>query len=207
MGVKIVLAGPPRSGKSCLREGLKGAIMALGGPYPLILTACPDGEGAWFQQTVARDATEARRLKEGYKAALGGFSPEFVKTRAEWVARAREPLVLVDIGGIPSPENRVICRHATHAVLLAGDDPKTGQEWNVRLEPWRAFFAGLGIPVCAVVRSDYHGTADHVSGVVDGVFYGAVHYLERGEDIASRPAVRALAEHLIQLAREAGWNG
>ncbi len=41
--VKIVLGGPPHSGKSCLREGLKKAILRLypERPYPYAITACP----------------------------------------------------------------------------------------------------------------------------------------------------------------------
>jgi CRISPR-associated protein Csx3 len=47
--VKVVLCGPPHSGKSCLREGLKQAIRQIpNAPYPYVLTACPDGEGAWY---------------------------------------------------------------------------------------------------------------------------------------------------------------
>jgi len=42
--MKVVLAGPPKSGKSCLREGLKQAIRRISGaPYPYVITACPDG--------------------------------------------------------------------------------------------------------------------------------------------------------------------
>lgn len=45
--MKVVLCGPPRSGKSCLREGLKQAIRRVpGAPYPYVITAAPDGEGA-----------------------------------------------------------------------------------------------------------------------------------------------------------------
>ena len=44
---KIIVAGPPRSGKSCFNNGIKGAIKDIpGAPYPYILAACPDGEGA-----------------------------------------------------------------------------------------------------------------------------------------------------------------
>lgn len=74
---KIVLAGPPRSGKSCLREGLKQAIRAIpGAPYPYVITACPDGEGSWFQETVNGDPELAAACKAAYKAK---FTPEFVK--------------------------------------------------------------------------------------------------------------------------------
>lgn len=198
---KIVVAGPPRSGKSCMREGLKQAIRAIPeSPYPYVLTACPDGEGAWFQETVEQSPDQAKLLKERYKELLGGFTPEFVQTRAQWVRDCAAELTIVDIGGIPSKENREICASATHIVLLAGTDPKTGEYWSDRLVPWREFAEELGLTVVAEIFSDYHGTEDKVEGASpDGVLRGSVHYLERGENVSERPMIRALAEHLIQL--------
>ncbi|MBC6434188.1 CRISPR-associated protein Csx3, partial [Nostoc sp. HG1] len=67
--LKVVLCGPPQSGKSCLREGLKQAISNIeGAPYPYVITACPDGEGAWFSDAARRDPDLARQLKDEYKA-------------------------------------------------------------------------------------------------------------------------------------------
>lgn len=193
MGIKVVLAGPPRSGKSCLRQGLKDAVRALpGAPYPYVITACPDGEGAWFQETVSADPALAAELKAAYKAK---FTPEFVDRVASSVAACVLPLTIVDIGGIPSAENEVICASATHVVLLAGD--------LNRLPEWREFCRKVGLVVVAEIHSDYHGTSDTppVLGA-DGVYRGSVHHLERGEPVASRPTVAALAEILSRLANE-----
>lgn len=198
---KIVLAGPPRSGKSCLREGLKQAFRAIpGAPYPYVITACPDGEWAGFQDSVEHDPEMARSLKDAYKASLGGFTPEFVQVRAHWVRVCTSELALVDIGGIPSDENRVICKDATHIVLLAGNDPKHGTPWQDRLPEWREFAENLGLAVVAEIFSDYHGAEDNVEGASsDGVLRGSVHYLERGENVSERPMIRALAEHLVRM--------
>lgn len=198
--MKVVLAGPPKSGKSCLREGLKQAIRRIpGAPYPYVITACPDGEGAWFQETANRDSGEARELKEDYKASTNGFSPEFVQRIADSVANCSLPLTLVDIGGRTSAENEAICASATHAILLAGD--WEDQSWSQRLEEWHEFCEKVGLEIIAEVYSDYHGTEDTVEGVgSDGIFRGSVHYLERGEDLSQRPCVIALAEHLVRLA-------
>ncbi|MCD6232988.1 hypothetical protein J7J81_01210 [bacterium] len=192
--MKIVLCGPPRSGKSCLREGLKQAIKRIpGAPYPYVITACPDGEGAWFQETANRSPEEARRLKEEYKASLSGFSPEFVKRVADSVVNCQLPLTLVDIGGIPSVENKKICKTATHAIILAGDMDKVPE--------WRAFCSELGLKIIAEIFSDYHGQEDTVHGVgKDGIFRGSIHYLERGEDVSQRPCVVALAQFLVRMA-------
>jgi len=189
--MKLVLGGPPRSGKSCLREGLKQALRAIpGAPYPYVITACPDGEGAWFQQTVERDPGLAAACKKEYKSA---FTPEFVRRIADSVRDCALPLTIVDIGGRTSRENEEICRHATMGLILAGDESKVPE--------WRKFFMDLGIPVIAEIHSDYNGKEDAVVGVgPDDVFRGTVHHLERGEPVADRPLVAALARYLVLLS-------
>lgn len=189
---KVVLAGPPRSGKSCLREGLKQAIRAISGaPYPYVITACPDGEGSWFQETVNQDPALAAACKAAYKAK---FTPEFVERITASVANCSLELTLVDIGGIPSVENEQICSGATHMVILAGDTAKFAE--------WREFARKVGLTVVAEINSDYCGTADVVQPIgEDRVLHGSIHHLERGEPIADREMVKALASHLVKLAR------
>ncbi len=189
--MKIVLCGPPRSGKSCLREGLKQAVRRIpGAPYPYVITACPDGEGAWFQETVNMDPELAAQCKAAYKSK---FTPEFVRRVADSVRNCNLPLTLVDIGGIPSVENEQICASATHAIILAGDLSK--------VPVWREFCGKLGLSVIAEIHSDYHGTEDAVPQLCeDGVWRGSVHRLERGEQIHERPTVRALADLLARVA-------
>ena len=188
--MKAVICGPPHSGKSVFREGLKQAVRRIpGAPYPYIITACPDGEGAWFQETVNRDAEKAKRLKTEYKDSLNGFSPEFIKRISDSVKNCELPLTIIDIGGRTSNENRAICKHATHAIILYGDSAK--------LPEWREFCKELGLEVIAEIFSDYTGHSDTVQGICpDRVFRGSVHYLERGEDVSQRECLRALAEIL-----------
>ena len=189
--MKIVLCGPPKSGKSCLREGLKQAVRRVpGAPYPYVITGAPDGEGAWFQEAVNLDPEAAAKYKAAYKAK---FTPEFVRRVADSVEKCNLPLTLVDIGGIASVENEAICASATHAILLAGD--------MGRLPEWRAFCGKLGLRIIAEVQSDYRGTDDTVPVLGEaGIYRGSVHYLERGEPIHNRPTVRALAEILVKMA-------
>ncbi|MFA7302546.1 MAG: hypothetical protein WC030_02245 [Candidatus Paceibacterota bacterium] len=185
---KIVLAGPPRSGKSCMREGLKQALRAIpGAPYPYVITACPDGEGAWFQETVNHNPELAAECKAAYKAK---FTPEFVERIKTSVEKCSLELTLVDIGGITSVENEQICSGATHIVILAGDMSGAAE--------WRRFAQKVGLTVVAEIHSDYHGREDRVEGVAqDSILRGSVHHLERGEPVADRPMIRALAEHLV----------
>lgn len=186
--MKLVLAGPPRSGKSCLREGLKKALCSKG-LYPFVLTACPDGEGAWFQDAVGKDAQNAAALKAAYK---GKFTADFVRRMADSVTRISLPVVLVDVGGIPSEENKVICAAATHILILSSDPDQ--------FQVWREFAAGLGLEIFAEISSDYHGTADVVQST-EGVVTGSVHHLERGEPNQDRPMIQCVADAIIRHAK------
>lgn len=187
--MKVVLCGPPHSGKSCLRQGLKSILSQLpDAPYPYVITACPDGEGAWFHETATNNPELAKQLKKLNKQA---FSPEFANKIAADVACCIEELVLVDVGGIIDDKNRLICGGATHAIILAADPAD--------FAAWLQFCQQLNLQVVAQIESCYQATADRIDGIRDNVLYGAVHYLERGEDLSERPMIQKLAEHLLAL--------
>ncbi len=187
--MKVVLCGPPQSGKSCLREGLKQAIRQIkGAPYPYAFSACPDGEGAWFAETARRNLQEARQYKENYKTP---FTLEFATVRAQWVRDSKEPLTIVDVGGRIDEKNRLIMQYATHAVILAGKMSEVPAWWE--------FCTELKLKITAVIHSDYHGVADRIEAEVP-ILRGSIHYLERGEDVSTRPMVRSLARVLVGLS-------
>jgi len=188
---KVILAGPPRSGKSCLREGLKQLIKQLpGAPYPYIITGCPDGEGSWFQETVNADQALAKECKEAYKAK---FTPEFVSRISESVRNCSLELVFVDVGGIVSEENEQICSNATHLVLLTALDKAD------KKAEWYEFSRKVGLTVIADIDSAYTAQEDSVGSVIDGKLTGSIHHLERGEVLTDRPMILALAKHIIDL--------
>jgi CRISPR-associated protein Csx3 len=187
--IKLVLCGPPQSGKSCLREGLKQAISSIkNAPYPYMITACPDGEGAWFSEAARRDPKLARQLKDAYKAK---FTPEFATTAAKWVSSANTPLNIIDVGGKITDENRKIMRDATHAVILSKD--------LSLVKEWKDVCKELSLDIVAIIHSNYEGKEDKVNE--DSILMGSVHYLERGEDVSSRMMVQALANRLVELVK------
>lgn len=202
--IKVVLAGPPKSGKSCLREGLKQAILAFKQkssdvPYPYVITACPDGEGAWFQETMEKYPEIAKACKVAYK---GKFTQEFVKLVADHVDSCEQPLTMIDIGGLIDDYNREICKSATHIVILAGGDSEHDEEWNSRTEAWREFAKELDLAVVAEIFSNYHGKSDVIKDdLPDNILRGSVHHLERGERIEARPMVQALARRILAIAK------
>jgi CRISPR-associated protein Csx3 len=189
--LKVVLCGPPHSGKSCLREGLKQALMVehrLGNaPYPYVLTACPDGEGAWYSEAAWRDAALARQWKDAYKSR---FTEAFARNKAREVAGLSLPLSLIDVGGKIDEKNRWIMAEATHAVILAGD--------MARVAEWKSFCEELGLGVIAIIESDYSGKVDRVDSETPMVT-GVIHYLERGEDVSERLMVKVLVRVLVGM--------
>ena len=200
--MKIVLAGPPNSGKSCLREGLKQAIHAFkqensNVPYPYVITACPDGEGAWFQETMAKYPEVGKACKEAYRH---NFTPQFTELVAGHVSNCRQALTIVDIGGLVSKENKQICQEATHIVILAGDDPSSKKTWEDRVKPWQKFAKDLRLKVVAEIYSDYYAKKDVFKKIeADDTLRGNIHYLKRGEPILTRPMVQNLARHILKI--------
>jgi CRISPR-associated protein Csx3 len=188
--MKVVLCGPPHSGKSCLRFGLKEAIKSINeSPYPYVITACPDGEGSWFQETASENPILATELKAVYK---GKFTEERTKIMGEWVKNCSAPLT-VDIGGIPDTKNEHICAYATRAILLAGNLD--------HLQEWRAYCGNLKLQIIAELYSDYYGTEDKnlILGN-DNIYRGSIHHLERGDlSVRQRPTIIELAQILVRM--------
>jgi CRISPR-associated protein Csx3 len=199
--VKIALCGPPHSGKSCLRAGLKIVISELTGQTPYIITACPDGEGAWFYDTMMNDPIKAKELKESNK---GEFTIEYAKNIAKEVKNLGLPISIVDCGGLISPENNLILQELTHAVILAGDYidergnlVKSHQEF---WKEWSQCCDRLNVKVIAKIYSDFYGNEDIVDNKEEHMLTGSVHHLTRDEDTSGRLMVQALANHIITLS-------
>lgn len=90
-------------------------------PYPYVITACTDGEGAWLQATYKNNEELAKILKSRNK---GDVTPEFAKVAAGWVHSANQLINIIDVGGKTSEQNKMIMDKATHAIILSGDPDK-----------------------------------------------------------------------------------
>ena len=78
--VKVVLCGPPNTGKTVLRDALRKAILKLeNAPKDFyVISGCPDGEGSYFSETAQNYPELAAQLKAEYKAK---FTPEFAQAK------------------------------------------------------------------------------------------------------------------------------
>jgi CRISPR-associated protein Csx3 len=192
--IKLILCGPPHSGKSCFKNGLIGALKGKSeSPYPYQINACPDGEGSWFHATAQMDPELAARERR-----KGEFSEAQVDVYRTWVDQVKEPLTIVDVGGLMSPENRIIMAGGTHAVILSRD---------IELfEPWIEFCEALQLPVIARIYSDYDAIEDQIT-FQSGLLTGMVHHLDRKIDASTRPMVQALADHVLTILQTLGNEG
>ncbi len=201
--IKVVLCGPPQSGKSCLRDGLKRAILGnLGAPYPYVITACPDGEGSWHQEAYEKNEPVAAYCKRNNK---GDVTAEFAIEAAKWVKSANQLINIIDVGGKITDENEIIMQPATHAVILSGDVNKFAE--------WEKFCQKLNLKIVAKIHSQLDAVEDEVlfankwqentSELLEKkpLLTGSVHSLKRGENLSTRPMVQALAEVLIHLTK------
>ena len=198
--LKIVLCGPPHVGKSCLREGLKQALMVhyqhKQSPYPYVLSACPDGEGAWFAATFKQSPELAEQLKEQYRAP---FTPEFTQTMAQAITQLKIPLTLIDIGGDPSPENHQIVSGATHSIILWRHPLPNQKRPHSSLEDWQDFCQRTGLEVMAEIKSQIPPAPNPIQEDAP-VLRGTIHGLKRGHDCSHHPITQALAKIIAQLS-------
>lgn len=182
--MKIVVCGPPHSGKSVF---IGGVCENIPRDERYLFRACPDGE---FTLMYQGNGAEQYRRK-------GKFSQANVDWYCQSLASCKmAPIILVDIGGIPSQENRRILMEGgvSHAIILAGDLGKVAE--------WQQFLDSCGVEVVAVINSNYNGEKDDV---VSNPM--VVHHLERGdESVSSRPAILAVAEKILKLSLETSMS-
>ena len=184
-GLKIVIGGPPHSGKSVFLDGLLKNL-SFNTHY---FSACPDGEGPWLQHHYTEDEVKKLRRK-------GQFTKEFVDFASNSVKNFDGQLMLIDIGGRTSEENKLIADGATHAIVLANDP--------TQFEEWSNFFKNLGVEVLAAIRSDYEGKEDSVEIPAENnqVIKGSVHYLERGQHPEERETIKFIAQKISALVEK-----
>ena len=185
-GIKIVIGGPPQSGKSVLFQSL---IKSLPSAYPL--PASPDGEGFWTQHLYGQGQGA---IAEAYRKRIkGDYSPEFREHCKEKIDNWDGPLMLIDMGGKINPEDSSMIEGATHAIILSSDLSK--------VEPWREFFNDNDIEVIATIHSQYYGTRDFQlpQNPERTDMVGSVHHLKRGALAIDRETIKQLTDRINGL--------
>jgi CRISPR-associated protein Csx3 len=183
MSARIVVCGPPHSGKSVFVQQLRRQLLPLG--IVGVVEGCPDGEGGWAGATDQEMVGTIRRK--------GTFTPGFVSWVIGSIERSPMPLVLVDVGGIRSSENERIFRACNGFILLA-NPAEVGE-----LEAWEVFGRANGCKPVALIESVLNGTTTLAPDQGDGVVRGVQAGLERGH-VLNGPVIDALIKQLLKFA-------
>ena len=175
----VAIGGPPHSGKSVLAYSLTRVLREQGVLHYLLRAYPPDYEGDWFQEG-DREAVRHLRVK-------GARSEAWLPLLRRDVAQRHLPLI-VDMGGLPTPEQEAVLDDCTHGILLTPDEP-TRRDWAAR-------FALHGLIILADLRSELYGQnrLEREEPLVRGTLAG----LERGQR-ATGDAFAALVARLGAL--------
>lgn len=127
--MKVLIGGPKGAGKNFLRNDLVMRIHRLseGRIYPFPYPANPDGEGRWYPLAFSNNPDGARANRNRGQV----FTDEFAGHVATSINQSPLPLILADMGGQLSSQNRLIstqCGEAKHAILLYSTDQQR-DEW------------------------------------------------------------------------------
>ncbi len=176
----VMIGGPPNAGKSVLTYSLTHALRELNVDH-YVIRAHPDGDGDWFQQ-IEPDRVRAIHVR-------GRWTDEFVQAICAALAHRHLPL-LVDVGGLPTEEQKRMFLYCTHSLLLLrADKPEIANMW-------RQIAAQNGLLPLANLYSALSGasTITTESPVIEGVLTG----LQR-QTRASGPLFDLLVSRLASL--------
>jgi len=188
----IGIVGIPRSGKSVFLAHLYQCLRKNGASF-FIQRACPDGEGQWSAEA-PQEIVRKIRVK-------GKFDKEFIEFNKVAIQGLRRhfDIILVDLGGLPSEENRQLLQLCDYYILLArnDNDPKIQK----LLRDWRNLLTELKLRPIAEFISAWNGEAKIISDT--NVFRGVLARLDRnGVSPQTLHVISLFARFLISHAQE-----
>jgi len=147
LAVRIVIGGPPNSGKSTLAESLASGLRQL-------------GVDAYAEDLdLASPTLEFIRGAKGWGQRVGAkqeWTPELADEAAKKFedASKKHAVVIGDAPGKITGESEKIASKANYALILCREDRKEG------IERWQEFFQRLGISVVGIFISKLAGAGN-----------------------------------------------
>lgn len=180
--MKTVFCGPPHSGKSVFIVNL---IYNLPTDTFTIVRACPDGEGNWSNNKNQNETSAVRKK--------GKFTKTFIADKCKEIDNQTNKIVLVDVGGVMSPENEQIFKHCDNFVVLSSDERQK--------QKWLEFGQKLGLECIGCLDSTLDGHEEIYSRTP--YLQGRIVGLERGSVLVDSQVIKALVSDIIEKSKYA----
>lgn len=178
--MKIIVCGPPHSGKSVLVANL---MKYLPTDEPIMIRASFDGEGNWSNN---ENQEEVRRVRK-----KGENSSLFFKRICQVIEKQTSKIVLVDIGGVLTQEKEQVFQSCDSFVVVSKDE-KMKQKW---LEFGQKL--GLECIACLDSRLDGEETIEQTIPYLQGRIVG----LERGKMLQNSQVIEKLTFDIIKKSK------
>jgi len=107
---KIIIAGPPNSGKSVFTHEL---LKFLGGLNTNYIDAQPDATGLWYMDTSKQDSKAAKDLQ-----VKGSYNDKNVSIWKSWIKHSTSRISLIDIGGKIDKYTHELCSEANSIIIV-----------------------------------------------------------------------------------------
>lgn len=183
--MKVVFCGPPHSGKSVL---ISNIINKLPVNSYSVVRANPDGEGMWSNNENQQEINLVRKKRH--------FTDEFVTNICEDIDKQKNNIILVDVGGIKSKENKKIFKHCDKFIVISSDKKEK--------EEWLKFGEKLGLECIGLLDSDLNGKEEIYN--MNPYLQGKIVGLERGSYQDNSKIIEIIASELIEKSKYIGLN-
>ena len=180
--MKIVFCGPPHSGKTVFIANL---IDKMPTNAYTIIRACPDGEGTWSNNKNQKEIEIVRKK--------GKFTDSFINNACQAIDNQTNEIVLVDVGGVISKENKQVFQHCDSFVVLSNNEEKKNE--------WLQFGQSLGLDCVGCIDSRLEGQEEIYSK--EPYLQGKIVGLKRGELLNKSTVIESLVSDIIQKSKYA----
>lgn len=178
--IRIIIGGPPNSGKSTLVSSLTRAFWEIGVNAVSVELDLWAPTLEFVEGKITKEERDLRKQKAVTKEEAEEASKRLLASSQDI------SIVIGDCPGKISEELRILVKNATHAIILCRDDQ------ILEMENWRKFFSELSIPIVAEITSKLKGD-EHVGTDDDEVIRGKLSGLVRENGRRLSPAVTQLA--------------